>query len=325
MNTINKIIYSLISIFFALPVFATTPELPELHANINAVSVSGLSSGGAMAVQYGVAFSKQVMGVGVFAGVPYYCAQNNLSIALTTCMSGKPNSVSLENITKAAEINGYIDSTSNLNKQHVWLYSGTKDQTVKQTVMNSTYNYYTFFMPKKNIDYVDNIPSGHAFITDNFGNSCGQTKSPFINNCDYDSAGKLLSWIYGPLNPKAGKLTGQLRVFSQTPFISNDAGMAQTGFLYIPKSCVNAKCKLHVVFHGCKQNESTLGDTIPTKTQYDAWADTNNIIILYPQTSNQSTNPNGCWDWWGYTGTHYAYKDGLQMSAINKMIKRLTL
>jgi poly(3-hydroxybutyrate) depolymerase len=34
-------------------------------------------------------------------------------------------------------------------------------------------------------------------------------------------------------------------------------------------------------------------------------------------------NPNGCWDWWGYTGSHFADKRGVQMRAIRNMIDRL--
>jgi len=40
------------------------------------------------------------------------------------------------------------------------------------------------------------------------------------------------------------------------------------------------------------------------------------------------TNPNGCWDWWGYTGglldkTSYVTKEGKQMAAIWEMVQDL--
>ena len=45
---------------------------------------------------------------------------------------------------------------------------------------------------------------------------------------------------------------------------------------------------------------------------------------LYPQAvSNGTGNPNGCWDWWGYTGKNYAYKSSPQMKAIKAMVNRL--
>ena len=36
---------------------------------------------------------------------------------------------------------------------------------------------------------------------------------------------------------------------------------------------------------------------------YNEVADLNNIVILYPQAKRGSIpyNPNGCFDWWGYT------------------------
>jgi hypothetical protein len=60
-------------------------------------------------------------------------------------------------------------------------------------------------------------------------------------------------------------------------------------------------------------------------------ADSNNIIVLYPQVKTSSINPinpRGCWDFWGYTSNNlppfnYAYKKAPQMQAINRMIERL--
>jgi len=53
---------------------------------------------------------------------------------------------------------------------------------------------------------------------------------------------------------------------------------------------------------------------------------------LYPQAKKSTflpTNPNGCWDWWGYTGslmdtTTYVSKEGKQMNAIWEMVQDLT-
>ncbi|MES2951251.1 MAG: hypothetical protein V4858_22180, partial [Pseudomonadota bacterium] len=53
-------------------------DLPALNAMALRTSVSGLSSGAFMSVQYGTAYSASVMGVGVVAGGPYNCAYVNL-------------------------------------------------------------------------------------------------------------------------------------------------------------------------------------------------------------------------------------------------------
>jgi hypothetical protein len=34
-------------------------------------------------------------------------------------------------------------------------------------------------------------------------------------------------------------------------------------------------------------------------------------------------NPEGCWDWWGYSGADYAVRSGVQIQAIAAMIERL--
>ena len=38
---------------------------------------------------------------------------------------------------------------------------------------------------------------------------------------------------------------------------------------------------------------------------YNEVGELNNIIILYPQVIPIVTNPNGCWDWFGYTGAFF--------------------
>jgi hypothetical protein len=97
----------------------------------------------------------------------------------------------------------------------------------------------------------------------------------------------------------------------------------------VPTSCAaQLACRVHVAFHGCKQYASAIGADYYLHAGYNAWADTNNLIVLYPQTIATSvlpypTNPNGCWDWWGYNETAYAQKGGSQISAVFAMLQRL--
>jgi hypothetical protein len=109
--------------------------------------------------------------------------------------------------------------------------------------------------------------------------------------------------------------------------------MAETGYAYIPASCAAQQpCRVHIALHGCKQNYETIQDRYIRHAGYNEWADTNRLIILYPQTSvgNPATdpftplNPFGCWDWWGYTNFNYAVKAGRQITAIKTMLDRLT-
>ena len=55
--------------------------LSEMNIDPSGVSVSGLSAGAFMAVQMHVAYSSTINGSAIFAGGPFYCAQDSLMIA----------------------------------------------------------------------------------------------------------------------------------------------------------------------------------------------------------------------------------------------------
>jgi hypothetical protein len=57
--------------------------------NRDDVSISGVSSGAAMAVQYAVAHSMSIVGVGAIAGPAWGCADGRLSQAVNDCMCGR--------------------------------------------------------------------------------------------------------------------------------------------------------------------------------------------------------------------------------------------
>lgn len=52
-----------------------------------------------------------------------------------------------------------------------------------------------------NITTEYSIPSEHAWITNNFGNACGALASPYMSNCNYNQAEKILTQIYGSIKP----------------------------------------------------------------------------------------------------------------------------
>nr|WP_088958985.1 hypothetical protein [Variovorax sp. HW608] len=318
---------SLVAAFAALAGHAATAAvpLPALGANSAEVSVSGLSAGGFMAVQLHVAYSATFKrGAGVVAGGPYYCAEGSIVNATGRCMSHSSSIPvsSLVSTTNSWASSGTIDPVSNLANSKVYLYSGTSDNTVVQAVMNDLQTYYQSFVPTANTFYKNNIGSGHAMITDDYGSSCSTTASPYINNCGFDLAGDILQYLYGALNARNnGTLSGTFTEFNQTDFVSGH-GMAATGWIYVPQSCNSSSCRVHVVLHGCKQNYSDIGDKYVRDTGYNRWADTNNIILIYPQTSTAATN--SCFDWWGYDNANYAKKSGPQMAAIKAMVDRVT-
>lgn len=291
------------------------------------ITISGLSSGAAMAVQFHVIWSSFVEGAAVIAGAPYYCSKGDYHTAVTACTT-HPNLISVPELisdTNFAYAARTIDDPRLLANTKVWLYSGKLDSVVVQGVVLKTQSYYNNWINSSRIQTVYNINSEHAFITNNYGNSCTHLGSPFINNCNYDSVGAFLTFIFGKLNspiipnPQNIKQLNQLRFI---PAVGPDAAaLGNTGYVYVPSSCnrPNSGCRLHISFHGCKQTIADIKSDFYLHTGYNGWAEANNFIVFYPQAKATPLNPNGCWDWWGFTGIDYASKLGVQVQAVKNM------
>lgn len=325
---------------------AATVSLPVFLINVRDTSVSGLSSGGFMAVQFGVAYSSIIKGVGVIAGGPYYCAQGDINIATTKCsctgvFAFSPckvtnDSTHVDTLIKQADAYaaaGAIDSTSKLARQHIWLFSGSKDSVVPLAVMRDLLKFYRHYIPEQRIRFINDVPAEHAMPTDGYGKACDARGPPYINNCRFDAAGSLLKWLLGDLRPKTlPPKEGRWIEFDQGEFVEDDQpatrGLAQTGFLYVPRACEGHAaqlCELHVVFHGCGQNVEKVGDKFIRHAGYNHWADANATIVLYPQTAATVRNPNGCWDWFNAERDDpgYATREGRQMRAVKAMVDRI--
>ena len=299
--------------------------LPALKIDASSVTVSGLSSGGYMATQLHVSWSSVFRGAGVIAAGPYYCAQGLATLAQGRCLTrdSAPPVATLVATAKAWAAAGRIDATSNLAASKAWIFSGAKDTVLVPALGADLKHFYEAFLPAASIVARTDVPSEHGMPTDDFGSACDHRGLPFINDCDFDAAGELLRHLLGALQPRnPGALQGRFVEFDQHEFIAAGLGMAGAGWLFVPQACATSiGCKLHVVLHGCGQNVGSFGDAYIKRTGYNRWADTNRIVLLYPQTSNDALN--ACWDWWGYTGADYAQKSAPQAGAIVAMVERL--
>jgi len=309
---------------------ASNPLGPYL---VSDVTVSGVSSGGYMAVQMHIAYSSIVNGSAIFAGGPFYCAQDNIMTAEYSCMQtyqGAPNVNQLITITKQYETNGQIDQLSNLADDRVFLFSGTADTVVVPAVVKSLQTYYSSFLTTTNIITNFNFNAEHCWPTPSYGEACTTLASPYLGKCALDGGGIALQTLYGNnLNAAVTAISSNLMQFSQTPYItSSTSSLASTGYIYVPTSCQAGKeCHLHVAFHGCKQTQDMIGNQFAADAHLNEWAESNNVIVLYPYAKvSQSTpsNPNGCWDWWGYTDKNYAIQIGQQMSFVRSLIKAVS-
>lgn len=308
---------------------APTPGSLQQYS-ISSTYVSGLSSGGFMANQMHVAYSDVFKGAGIFSAGPYDCAQNNLNTALYACMDTlqtRKTPAQLEQLTRDRAAAGKVDPVANLSGDKVWLFHGTNDSTVKAPVNDDLATYYRDF--GSDVVYNNTSSSGHAWVSPIGPNSCTSTSSPYINNCGGDPVKEMLTHLLGSVKPASSSaLTGKLVQFDQSAYTPGGSpsaiSMGNEGFAYVPQSCQSgASCKLMVTLHGCYQYFGLVGNALMDKAYLNEYADTNDMIVLYPQATTMSGNPRGCWDWWGYKSADYAQKSGPQMTAVMNMAKAL--
>jgi len=319
-------------------------DLPRLGVTLPATSVSGLSSGAYMAGQIELAHSKDVVGAGVVAGGPFACAETasgqlfpywpivmwqNASQAANACMKvswGAPDAEKLAKRAKELAEDGKIDDLSGLADDKVYLFSGDEDQTVERPVVEAAKRFYAAAgVPEGSVTLVER-QGGHAFITEAEGTACGLSEQPYVSDCDYDQAKAILEWIYGtPLADPSPSPTGKFIIFDQSSFGQGVAnGLAAEGVVYVPSACeTTSGCRLHIALHGCEQARESVGDAFIKESGFARYADTNRLVLLFPQVAGSVVNPRGCWDWWGYSDIDYLGKDAPQIAAIWAMAQRL--
>ena len=321
----------LLGVFF-LPLPASgAPALGAYNVNPNTVTVAGISSGADMAVQLMVANSASFHGAAIIAGAPYYCNQGNLAFWGDACSTGVGVPLSsLVGYTNSQAAKGAIDPVANIANKPVYMFSGTLDTVVYQQAMNDLKQYLQSFTSSGNITYNNTTPAEHSWVSPDAVNACAWLGVPFLNNCGIDIEKAFLTRFYGSLYARAGSPQGNYLQFNQNAFCAGGncgaIGMDSTAWLYVTASCATGACKLVVALHGCEQNQQTIGTVFIQNAGINEWADTNSILVLYPQTiaSTIPYNPEGCWDWWGYTGSNYALKSAPQMSAIIGMVRQIT-
>ncbi|XP_077985962.1 poly(3-hydroxybutyrate) depolymerase-like [Glandiceps talaboti] len=275
-----------------LPCVLAVQQLGFYGGDRNGVSTSGISSGACFATQFHVAYSSKVMGVGIMAGVTKNTAENTNS----------------------------VDPVSNMAGDRVFVFGGTLDTVVAQGSVRKVEDYYAAF--DANIQTKYNLNAEHCTPTQSYGNACSYLGTPYINSCNYDAAYEILNHMYGGVT---------FYEFDQTEFFytshPSQSSMDTSGYVYVPSGCDRrfSGCKVHISLHGCNQGKHALGDEYARFTGYNEVAELNDIIIIYPQAISSIAlgNPQGCWDWWGYTGVQYASNLAAQMIAVDRILERV--
>lgn len=297
--------------------------LPKLDLDPSRTTVSGLSSGAYMATQVHMAFSDHVAGVALLAGGPYGCAQGSLETALSSCLN--PASDKLPDVDALVESSrqrataGVIAPLAGLSGDTVFVMHGSLDTTVGAGISEAAAEFYRRIGGAV-VEEDNTRAMAHTFPTTGSGSACAASESPYLGKCGFDGAGEILGKLHAgtaaPLGAAQGE--GKLRNFDQKAYLpeGEDAMLADTGYVYVPNTCASGEtCTLHIVFHGCQQNADAIGETFVRDAGYNRWADALRLVVLYPQTraTYAPLNPKACWDWWGYSGTDYDTRNGVQL------------
>jgi predicted esterase len=329
------------------PAAPAVVQLQRYQVDPARIFVAGISAGGFAAVQMHVAHSSTFKGAAIYAGGVYWCAgAGGAATALGNCGGETlPTGQASYNSTLAASETyletqsslGTIDAMSNLSRQPVYLWSGTQDEIVNPLEMVDLRSEYLRY--GANVRFDNTFPAAHGWESPQGELDCGTSGSPYMVRCSqngavYDSVNTWLTMFLGSLAPRNhGKLQGSLMTFDQTEFgASPNLSMSPTGNIFVPKSCMQGRtCGFVLALHGCLQQSSLIGNRWVTEAGINEWADTNALIVLYPDTVATSapnpTNPNACFDWWGYSNQsdpNYALKSGAQMSVLYSMVQRVT-
>jgi len=284
------------------------------------------------------------------------CAHYHSAVSLP----GAPTGSDSFDLVQDAFQNGRIDNPSFLKNSRVWLFRGDKDELIPPATVDALADLYgklnTQLVFRRN--QAGERPANHGIPVHKFEDAAGKAPvscevhaAPFVVECgSYEAAEMLFQHLYSPnLNaPVDPHAQGRLKAFDQTEFFdTNDirVGLSKVGYVFVPTSCESGavapatprKCHLHVAFHGCNQSVDKVHDDFVRDAGCNRWAAANNIIVLYPQAKkwewdppvswsdplNVLANPQGCWDYWGYSGLDYRNKNGKQMRAVKAMIDRV--
>jgi len=308
-------------------------RLPALPIDPASVTVSGLASGAAMATQLHVAHSGLIHGAALVAGMPYQCSGGTIRHSLGRCMKADepiPTPRLIE-LTSRLALEGFIDPIADLADDRVWIFHGALDPYVRKPVADAVQAYYEALVNPANVTRVELEQAGHTFPTERTdASACDVTEPPFVGSCGYDGAAALLEHLYGSLSPGRAPHEGELVEFDQRPYAraAGSEGLAAKGLLFVPDACRaggDRNCRLHIVFHGCKQGVPAIGHAFVLGSGYLEVAAANDVVLLLPQVeaSYQPLNPMGCWDWWGYEGEDYATQRGAQVAAVRAMVADL--
>jgi len=178
--------------------------------NPSEITISGVSSGAAMAVQYAVAHSQSIAGVGTIAGPAWGCAHGSLSEAVNDCMCGRralePEIYAARQMAASGNIDGlYLGKPQALKRSYV--FHSPADATVVEQSGKANIAFLAAFTGEEpKADWGNDVDgsnkAGHGIIApDSRNESCqlNGEETTYVRYCRAeDNAGKMFHALYDP-------------------------------------------------------------------------------------------------------------------------------
>lgn len=178
--------------------------------NRSDVTISGMSSGAAMAVQYAVAHSSSIAGVGTVAGPGWGCADGSLSRALNDCLCGRHAPRAKTDAARRMARSGKIDSLVSGKPQALkrsYVFHSPADMTVVKQSGQANVDFLKAFIGGDiTVDWGNHVDgsdqAGHGIIAPYSGNEPCQfngNEKTYIRRCGAeDNAGKMFLALHEP-------------------------------------------------------------------------------------------------------------------------------
>lgn len=293
------------------------------------VSISGISSGAAMAVQYAVAHSSQVAGVGSIAGPSWGCAQGRVSLAINACMCGKQPLADALPMARKFAANGEIDPLAGERPQRLsrgFIFHSAGDATVVASTGEASVRFLQQFIGQPPVVDRGNPADGsdraaHGILSPKGRDNCTATgeQATFVRHCgEEDNARDLFRALYpdvpfDPARRTEAPAEADFQPFSQQPFI--DAVLATSPYiapdelwLYMWPVRTARRDRLDLAAQGvayvppsCRAAGARCGvhvalhgcrqdvKVFARTTGFARWADLYRLIIVYPAIAQGSS------------------------------------
>lgn len=226
----------------------TSKPLPR-NAQIDQVTVSGISSGAAMALQYAVAHSASVNGVAAIAGPSWGCARGLVSTAINDCMCGRQPLPSALPLAQELARSGAIDPLANGRPKALsrgFVFHSPLDATVVASTGQASAAFLASFIGTPPVvDTGNNADgsnhAGHGIVSPGGTDRCEASAKDrsYVRQCGQeDNARDLFKALFPGVQQDEAKRRNQVNAtdiqpFDQRPFI---AAVTRSGDYIAPDS-----------------------------------------------------------------------------------------